>query len=246
MNIFFHFGKYFMLIRQVFTKPDKGAIFRSQLMKEIDVLGIDSLGIVFIVSIFMGAIITIQSSTNLENPLVPAYLIGYTARESLFLEFCPTIISLLLAGKVGSRIASEIGTMRVTEQIDALEIMGVNSANYLILPKIVACVIVNPFLIIISMFVGLVGGWVVTVVTGVISPVDFIYGVQFDFKQYIIFYIMTKTLVFAFLITSVSAFHGYFVEGGSLEVGRASTRGVVYSSLLIILSNLILTKLILL
>lgn len=246
MNLFFHFGKYFMLLKQIFMKPDKGAIFRMQLMKEINVLGLDSLGIVFIVSIFMGAVITIQSSTNLENPLVPAYLIGYTVRESLFLEFCPTIISLLLAGKVGSRIASEIGTMRVTEQIDALEIMGVNSANYLILPKIVACVLVNPFLIIISMFVGLFGGWVVTVTTGVISPVDFVYGVQFDFKQYIVIYILVKTLVFAFVITSVSAFHGYYVEGGSLEVGRASTRGVVYSSLLIILTNLVLTKLILL
>ena len=172
-------------------------------------------------------------------------MVGFTVRQSVILEFSPTVISLILAGKVGSRIASEIGTMRVTEQIDALEIMGVNSANYLIFPKIVASILINPVLIVFSMWMGILGGWFAMVATGLTSTNDFVQGIRVDFMGYTIFYALTKTIFFAFIISSVSGFYGYITEGGALEVGRASTKAVVFSSVIIILFNLVLTQLLL-
>ena len=193
----------------------------------------------------MGAVITLQTAYNMENPLLPLYLIGLGCRDSMILEFSSTMIALILAGKVGSSIASELGTMRVTEQIDALEIMGVNSASYLILPKIIAAVFFNPILTTISIIVGVFGGWVAVLATGVVSSEYFIIGIQYAFIPFYVTYAMVKTIFFAFIITSVSSFHGYFVKGGSIEVGKASTRAVVYSSIVILLFNVILTQLLL-
>ena len=193
----------------------------------------------------MGAVITLQTAYNTENPIYPTYLIGLGCRDSIILEFSSTISALILAGKVGSNIASEIGTMRVTEQIDALEMMGVNSASYLILPKIIATLLFNPFLTLLSIFIGIIGGWAAGTFSGVVTSEDFIYGIQYAFIPYYIVYSLIKTLFFAFIMTSVSAFQGYYVDGGSLEVGRASTKAVVFSSVLILLFNVILTQLLL-
>jgi len=239
------FGKYFLLLKKVFSKPEKPVVYYKQTMHELVYLGLNSVGIITIISFFMGAVITLQTAYNTENPIYPTYLIGLGCRDSIILEFSSTVAALILAGKVGSNIASEIGTMRVTEQIDAMEIMGVNSASYLILPKIIATLLFNPILTLISICVGIIGGWIAGTMAGVITSQDFIYGIQYAFIPYYITYSLIKTLFFAFIITSVSAFQGYFVEGGSLEVGRASTKAVVFSSVLILLFNVILTQLLL-
>jgi len=238
-------GKYFFLLQKVFSKPEKTSVYYHQTMREFLYLGINSVGIIAIISFFMGAVITLQTAYNTENPIYPKYLIGLGCRDSIILEFSSTVAALILAGKVGSSIASEIGTMRVTEQIDALEIMGVNSASYLILPKLVATLIFNPFLTLMAIIVGIFGGWTAGTFTGVITGQDFIYGIQYAFIPYYITYSLIKMVFFAFIITSVSAFQGYYVEGGSLEVGRASTKAVVFSSVLILLFNVILTQLLL-
>lgn len=230
---------------RVLSKPEKGKIYYKQVFIEIEKLGINSIGIVIIISIFMGAVITLQTRYNLENPLIPLYLIGLTARDTMLLEFSSTIVGLILAGKVGSNIASEIGHMRITEQIDALEIMGVNSASFLVLPKMLAAIIFNPVLTLISMFVGILGGWAAAVLTGALSSTDYIYGIQYWFIPFYITYSLVKTVVFAIIITTVPAFFGYYVKGGALEVGRSSTKGVVTSSVLILLFNVILTQLLL-
>jgi len=245
MNLITHIGKYLVLLTRVFSKPEKLSIYYKETIKEIDKLGINSIWIVVIISVFMGAVITIQTAYNTENPIYPKYLIGLTARDTLLLEFSSTIVALILAGKIGSNIASEIGTMRVTEQIDALEIMGVNSASYLILPKIVATIFFSPFLCIMSMFLGIFGGWVAGVSTGVMTSQDYIYGIQYAFVPYYIVYALIKMAIFAFLITSISAYHGYYSQGGSLEVGQSSTKAVVHSSIFILLFNVILTQLLL-
>ncbi len=239
------FGRYIMLLRKVFSIPEKPSVYYKQTMREFVFLGINSIGIVSIISFFMGAAITLQTAYNTENPIYPTYLIGLGCRDSIILEFSSTVAALILAGKVGSNIASEIGTMRVTEQIEALEIMGVNSASYLILPKLIATLVFNPFLTLISISVGILGGWLAGTQAGVITTQDFIYGIQYAFIPYYITYSLIKTVFFAFIITSVSAFQGYYVSGGSLEVGQASTKAVVYSSVLILLFNVILTQLLL-
>jgi len=244
-GIFMHIGRYYTLMLQVFSKPEKGPVFRKRIFEEIEILGINSLPIVVIISFFMGAVITIQAAFGFESPWIPLYAVGVTTRDSVILEFAPTLVSLILAGKVGSSIASEIGTMRVSEQIDALEIMGVNSATHLILPKIIASVFINPFLIVLSMFTGIMGGLVFGILTGVVTPFEYLYGIQYDFKLYNVIYSLIKTVAFAFIISSVPAYHGYYTKGGALEVGRSSTTGVVYSSLLILLFNFILTQLLL-
>lgn len=234
-----------MLMKKVFTKHEKGPVFRNQIATEINNLGIDSLGIVAIISVFMGAVVAIQTAHNITSAWVPDYTVGFTTRESIILEFSPTIICLILAGKVGSRISSEIGTMRVTEQIDALEIMGVNSANFLILPKVVAAILIFPVLICISMFLGVFGGWIAAAWLNVVTTTQYYTGITLDFIPFEIFYAVVKTIVFSFIITSVSGYYGYFANGGALEVGRASTKAVVVSSILIILFNLIITQLML-
>jgi phospholipid/cholesterol/gamma-HCH transport system permease protein len=244
-NFLIEIGRYVKLMRLVFKKPEKQSIYFRQILIEIENLGLDSLGIVVLISVFMGAVLAIQMAFNLDTPLVPVYTIGYATRQSVVLEFSPTIISLILAGKVGSRISSEIGTMRVTEQIDALEIMGINSATYLIFPKIVACLFFNPILIMISILVANFGGWAAGSLTGMVPSAEFIYGVKAFFEGYDVFYSLVKTVVFAFLIVSISGYHGYYTKGGALEVGESSTKGVVHSSIAIIVFNLVLTNIML-
>ena len=198
-----------------------------------------------IISIFMGAVITIQTSANLDSAFIPSYTIGFTTRQSTILEFSPTIMALILAGKIGSNIASEIGLMRVTEQIDALEIMGVNSGAYLILPKVIAAVLINPFLVIISMFVSIGGGYLIAMGTDIVTLADYEYGIQLDFRPFHVIYALIKSCVFAFILTSIPAYQGYYAQGSALEVGKASTRGVVYSSIVILVANYIITQLLL-
>ncbi|MBL7912321.1 MAG: ABC transporter permease [Bacteroidia bacterium] len=243
MNLFFHIGRYFMLLYRVFARPQKHSVYMRQIIFEINNIGISSLPIIVIISVFMGGIITIQSAHAIDSPLVPLYAVGFTTRESIMLEFSPTIVCLILAGKVGSNIASEIGAMRITEQIDALEIMGINSAGYLIFPKIAAAVFIFPFLIALSMFLGILGGYIMGVSSGACTAYQYIYGIQAFFDPGKLYYSFTKVLVFAFIITSVSAYFGYNTRGGALEVGKSSTSAVVYSSVLILLFSLILTEL---
>ncbi len=238
-------GRYYILMTRTFSKPEKFSIYRKQIIREIENVGLGSLGIVAIISLFMGAVITIQSAFGFESPWIPLYAVGVASRDSIILEFSPTIVSLILAGKVGGNIASEIGTMRVTEQIDALEIMGVNPSGYLILPKIIAAVFINPFLIIISMFLGLFGGYVAGIFTHAVTSYEYIYGIQYDFRPFNVSYALIKTVVFAFIITSVSSYHGYYTQGGALEVGRSSTKAVVYSSIIILLFNVLITQILL-
>lgn len=245
MGLLLKLGQYFLLLKKVFHKPERYTIYYKKTIRELENLGLNSIGIVAIISAFMGAVITIQTAYNTENPLLPSYLIGVAARDSILLEFSSTMVALILAGKVGSSIASELGTMRVTEQIDALEIMGVNSAGYLILPKVVAAMFFFPFLSLLSMTVGIFGGWFIGTATDVITTEQYIFGIRYAFNAYYITYSLIKMVVFAFIITSISSFFGYYVEGGSLEVGRASTHAVVISSIVILLFNLILTQMLL-
>ncbi len=245
LRFFSNFGEYFLLMRKVFTKPQKSKVFFTKLIQEMDKIGIDSLWIVAFISVFIGAVATIQTAFNIDSPLIPLWTVGFTVRQSMILEFCPTIISLILAGKVGSSIASEIGSMRITEQIDALEIMGINPANFLILPKIVAAIIINPFLIMMSIFLSIFGGWLAAILTGLVSSPNFIDGLQITFHPFDVFYALIKTIFFAFIISSVSSYNGFNISGGALEVGKASTKAVVSSSILIIIFNLILTQLLL-
>jgi len=245
MKLVSDLGRYLLLMREVFSKPDRVRVFIRQVFSEFQTLGIESLGIVIIISIFVGAVVALQTAYNIDNPLIPLTMVGFTTRQSIILEFSPTMISLVLAGKVGSRIASEIGTMRVTEQIDALEIMGVNPANFLIQPKVFASVIINPILIVFSICFALFGGWLACVFSDIVTPGDYIIGLQGWFEPYTITYALIKTAVFAFIITTVSGFQGYYTRGGALEVGTASTKAVVYSSILIIIFNLILTQILL-
>ncbi|MDR2953451.1 MAG: ABC transporter permease [Prevotella sp.] len=236
-------GRYVLLMHKVFSKPQKWNVFLRQFLDEVSKLGVNSIWIVIIISFFIGAVIVVQIKLNIDSPFMPRYTVGYVSREILILEFSSTIMCLILAGKVGSNIASEIGTMQVTEQIDALEIMGVNSANYIILPKIAALMAFVPVLVVLSMFFGVVGGFAVCIF-GQIMPADtFQYGLQSFFKEFYIWYAIAKTIVFAFIIASVASFYGYSARGGSLDVGKASTDSVVMSSILILVADLLLTQL---
>lgn len=245
MQILHHIGSYFLLIKRSLSRPEKASIIYRQTLKEIEKVGIDSFPIVVIVSLFVGAVITIQTNYNIENPILPRYLVGLTVRDSLLLEFSSTMVALILAGKVGSSIASELGMMRVTEQIDALEVMGINSSAFLILPKMIAAVLFFPILGVLSMIVGILGGYLACVLGNVVSPSEYIYGIQYAFKPYYIAYALTKMVFYALIITSISSYLGYNVEGGAIEVGKASTKAVVQSSILILMANLVLTRLIL-
>ena len=239
-----HFGLYFIMMKKVMSMPEKWSAFRSQLVLELEKIGINSIGIVLFISFFVGGVVSIQTALNLESPLLPKYLIGLASRDSLILEFSPTMISLILAGKVGSSIASEIGSMRVSEQIDALEIMGVNSASFLILPKIIASLFFFPFLVILSMGIGMIGAWVGALSVD-ITTTEFLSGLRYEFVSYYITYAIVKTIFFAFIVSSISSYFGYHVKGGSIAVGKSSTDAVVYSSIVILVFNFILTKLIL-
>lgn len=245
LKLFGAIGEYFMLLGKTFQKPQKMKVFMKLLMREIYDLGVNSFGLVLFTSIFVGAVVAIQMYNNFSASSfpIPNSFIGYATKVVLILEFSPTIVSVILAGKVGSYIASSIGTMRVTEQIDALDIMGVNSPNFLILPKIVASVVFNPLLIAISIVFGIVGGYWAGELTGSWTQAEYITGIQMYMPTYFIWYAFFKTAVFAFLIATIPAYFGYFVKGGSLEVGRASTQAVVWTIVAVIIANLILTQL---
>ena len=242
LRVFGLIGRYFMLMGKVFSRPEKAVIYRRRIIYEMESLGVNSIGLTAIISVFIGAVIALQMSINLDSPFIPKSLIGYATRETMILEFSSAVVALILAGKVGSSIASEIGTMRITEQIDALEIMGVNSAGYLILPKVIATMISFPLLAVLSIFVGLVGGYIITIATGIILPDTYIEGLKMDFKLFSVIYALIKMVVYALIITSVSGFFGYYAKGNSLEVGRASTRAVVVSSALILMMDLVITQ----
>ncbi len=237
------FGKYALLLRKVFTKPQNWSVFFNQFFSEVSKLGINSIWIVIIISFFIGAVIVVQITLNIDSPFMPRWTVGYVSREIIILEFSSSIMSLILAGKVGSNIASEIGTMRITEQIDALEIMGVNSANYIILPKITALMFFIPVLVVLSIFCGLIGGYGVCIFGNIMPVTDFEYGIQSFFKPFYVYYAIFKTVIFGFIISSVAAFYGYNARGGSLDVGKASTDSVVMSSILILISDLLITQL---
>lgn len=245
MNFFYHIGRYFSMLGKVFVRPERHKMYIKQLFHEIDNLGVNSVWIVVIISVFIGGIMTIQFSYALMNPLYPKTLIGLGTRDTLLLEFSSTMLALIMAGKIGSNITSEIGTMRVTQQIDSLEIMGINSANYLILPKIIAVVFIFPFLYLISVFFGLLGGLATGPLVGVISANQFIEGLRYVFVPYFITFSLIKSVFFGFLVASVPAYFGYFVQGGALEVGKASTKAVVNTNILILFFDLVLTRLLL-
>lgn len=228
----------------MFRNPTKWPVMKRLILKDIDDLIIGSLGIVAFISFFVGGVITIQTALNIDNPLIPKYLVGFATRQSIILEFAPTFISIIMAGKVGSFITSSIGTMRVTEQIDALEVMGINSVNYLIFPKTVALML-YPFAISIAMFLGIIGGMAACVYGGFSTLEDYITGVQLDFKPYHMLYAFVKTLVFAFILATIPSYHGYYMKGGALEVGKASTTSFVWTSVVIIVLNYILTQMLL-
>lgn len=244
MNYIESVGQYFMMLGDLFKKMTKGSVLRRLIIQEVNDLMTNSLGIVVFISFFIGAVVSIQMALNLSNPLIPKSLIGYAARQSIILEFAPTFISIIMAGKVGSFITSSIGTMRVTEQIDALEVMGINSLNYLVFPKIIA-MLFYPFLIAISMFVGVVGAYLAAVLGGFLSSEAFLTGMQQDFIPFQVAYAFIKTVVFAFILATVPSFHGYYMKGGALEVGRASTTSFVWTSVIIIVANYVITQILL-
>lgn len=236
------FGKYIMLMGRVFQRPERLRMFFKQYVKELAGLGVDSIGIVLLISFFIGAVICIQIKLNIQSAWMPHWVSGYTTREIMLLEFSSSIMCLILSGKVGSNIASELGTMRVTQQIDALEIMGVNSASFLILPKIIGLVTMIPLLVIFSIVSGIIGAYATAYIGHIITPADLTAGMQHDFTQWFVWMGIIKSLFFAFIIASVSSYYGYTVEGGSIEVGKASTKAVVSSSMLILFSDMFLTQ----
>jgi phospholipid/cholesterol/gamma-HCH transport system permease protein len=243
ISLFEQIGRYFQLLGKVFSRPEKLSIYRRRIWFEIEALGFNSISLTAIISAFIGAVVALQMAITLESPFIPQFMIGYATREVMVLEFSSTVVALILAGKVGSNIASEIGTMRITEQIDALEIMGINSASYLILPKIIATVFFFPFLAIFSMLIGIAGGYGIAEITGIMNPTEYIDGLKYYFYVSEIWYALTKMVFFAFIITSISAYCGYYAKGNSLEVGKASTQAVVISSIAIMICNLVLTQL---
>ena len=244
MKILTHIGSYFIMLKLTFGKFTKWKILKQQILKDIDTLIIGSLGIVSFISFFVGGVVAIQTALNLENPLLPKNLIGFAARQSIILEFAPTFISIIMAGKVGSYITSSIGTMRVTEQIDALEVMGINTHNYLIFPKIISLSL-YPLVICISMFLGIFGGYMAAVYGGFATSADYIEGIQMDFIPFHITYAFIKTSFFSFVLATIPAYHGYYMNGGALEVGKASTVSFVWTSVAIILLNYLITQLLL-
>ncbi len=244
MKYLHNIGVYFIMLVEIFRKPTKWSFMRGLIFKEIDDLIIGSLGIVAFISFFVGGVVTIQTALNIDNPLIPKTLVGFATRQSIILEFAPTFISIIMAGKVGSFITSSIGTMRVTEQIDALEVMGINAINYLVFPKFIA-LLFYPFVISIAMFLGVLGGLAACVYGGFTTMDDYITGVQMDFDPFHVTYAFIKTIVFAILLATIPSYHGYYMTGGALEVGKASTTSFVWTSVMIILLNYILTSMLL-
>jgi len=238
-------GRYLLFLKLVFRKPEKWKIFWKQLINESDKLILSSVLLVGVISLFIGGVLVIQTASNLENPIIDKMYIGYMVRESLILEFCSTMIALILAGKMGSNISSEIGSMRITEQIDAMEMMGVNSAGFLVLPKVVASTVLSPLLMLLSLALGLIGGYVVVESTQIIPTASYITGIKAFYNGFYIFYSCFKISLFCFMISTIAAFKGYYAEGGSLGVGRSSTEAIVATSILILLADLVVTQLML-
>ncbi|HCN83075.1 MAG TPA: ABC transporter permease [Sphingobacteriaceae bacterium] len=243
--IFHPLGKYILLLKAVFRRPEKWNIYRKEIFKETTAIGIGSLGIIAIISVFLGAVTTVQTAFQLVSDFIPRSVIGMIVRDSSILELSPTISALVLAGKVGSSVASQIGTMRVTEQIDALEIMGINSPGFLILPKILAAIITIPLLVIISICLCIFGGYLAGSLSGAVTSQDFMIGLTTDFVPFIITVSMVKSVIFAFIITSVSAYQGFYTDGGALEVGQSSTKAVVISCIAILFSDYVIAQLLL-
>lgn len=244
-NFFESVGSYFLFLKMVFRKPQKWGIFWRHFINESDKLILSSILIVGVISVFIGGVLVIQTASNLENPIIDKMYVGYMVRESLVLEFCSTMVALILAGKMGSNIASEIGSMRITEQIDAMDMMGVNSACFLVLPKVAAATLLSPLLMLMSFALGLVGGWFVVDMTQIIPTASYITGIKFCYNGFYIFYSCFKMSLFCFMISSIAAFNGYYAKGGSLGVGRSSTRAIVTTSILILMFDLIVTQLML-
>lgn len=242
---FTSFGKYLLLLKSVFKRPEKASIYWKEIMHEMNSIGVGSLGLIAIISTFIGAVMTMQIAFQLVSDLIPNSIIGQINRDSSILELSPTISALVLAGKVGSSISSQIGSMRVTEQIDALEIMGINAPGYLILPKILAGITMVPVLVILSIFLALSGGLIGGALSGAVTPADYIMGITSDFNGYTVTVALVKAFVFGFVITSVSAYHGFYVKGGALEVGQASTKSVVISCIMILATDYVITALML-
>lgn len=244
MIYLYNSGAYFLMIAEMFRKPTKWSVMRKLIFKDIDDLIIGSLGIVAFISFFVGGVVTIQTALNIDNPLIPKSLVGFATRQSIILEFAPTFMSIIMAGKVGSFITSSIGTMRVTEQIDALEVMGINALNYLVFPKFIA-LLLYPFVISIAMFLGIIGGMAACVYGGFGTLEDYITGLQLDFETFHITYAFIKIFVFAFILATIPSYHGFYMKGGALEVGKASTTSFVWTSVVIIILNYILTQMLL-
>ena len=238
-------GRFILMIKGMFSKPENIKVYWKELMQQCAEIGIGSFGIVAIISTFIGAVSTVQTAYQLVSPLLPKYVIGQIVREGMLLEFAPTLVCIVLAGVVGSKISSELGNMRVSEQIDALEIMGINTKTYLILPKILAAIITIPLLIVLSAGLGIVGGRIVGDIAGIISPTEYDFGLMEAFNSFSVYFMIIKSYVFSFIISSISAYYGYFVTGGALEIGRAGTRSVVVCCVTILLSDYVLTLLLL-
>ncbi len=244
-EFFIQTGRYFLFLKMVFKKPEKWKIFWKQFFIEADKLVVSSVVLVSVISIFIGGVLVIQTASNMNNPFLDRMLVGYMVRETLILEFCSTMVALILAGKIGSNIASELGSMRITDQIDAIEMAGVNSASYLVLPKILSVTLLSPLLVLLSLCLGLFGGWLVVYVTSIIPLAKYMAGLKYAFTEFYVFYSCIKMSFFCFLISSISAFKGYYASGGTLGVGRASTKSIVISCILILMFDLIITQLML-
>lgn len=240
------FGQYFIFLGKILRKPEKLSLTRQQVVREMDSMITGSLFLISVISFFMGAVLAIQLAAGIENPLIPLTTVGYGTRQSMILEFSSTVLSLILAGQIGSNVTAEIGNMRISEQIDGLEVMGINSVNYLVLPKLIASMLIFPLFTFICMTLGTLGGYVACVQSGLLDTTTYIDGITMDFIPYHVTYASIKMVFFSILITTISAFRGYYVDGGSREVGEASTKAIVNSSIFILIWNLILTQLLLL
>ncbi|MFN4286262.1 MAG: MlaE family ABC transporter permease [Lacibacter sp.] len=245
MNFFYHFGRYLLMLKEMFSKPENYRLYWKELMHQCNEIGVRSIGIVVIISIFLGAVTTVQTAYQLVTPLIPKTVIAVIVRDNIILELAPTLICVVLAGVVGSRIASELGNMRISEQIDALKIMGINTKTYLILPKIIAALIVVPCLVVLAAVLGIWGGKVAGEISGILPPETYNQGLLEEFIPYNVVFALSKTYTYAFIISSIPAYYGYHVEGGSLEIGRASTKSVIVSCILILFADYALAAILL-
>jgi phospholipid/cholesterol/gamma-HCH transport system permease protein len=245
MEFFTHFGRYLIMLKGMFTRPENTKMYWKEFMRQCVDIGIGSLGIVSIISVFIGAVSAVQTSYQLVSPIIPVETIALIVRDTVILEFSPTLVCIVLAGVIGSKIASELGNMRVSEQIDALEIMGINTKAYLILPKIAAAMLTIPLLVIISMVLGIWGGRLAGVASGIITASEYDRGLLTNFIPYNVTFALIKSYTFAFIITSIPSYYGYYVKGGALEIGRSSTKSVVVSCIMLLFADYVLTQLLL-